>query len=276
MKREDRNTALIIIAVLIVCTISLVAIAGSLFNIFAPVVNGALEFVGWNVKLANVNYNFTVPKLAANTTTSTSTTTTTPTVTTTSSADSILYTTNRIIPANYSYNFPIPPKPRDDSDPATVGFEDAILQDAELAGYGKGKDVVALDMIIQIPKIHVNSPVVQGLGSKDLLHKGFWIYPSSKPIGQGEVIMLCHRRYFGPYDPRSCWNLDKLGKGDQIYLKAGKNKTLTYRVISTNVFDGGDETIYITSDSENYLKLVTCTPLYSSAQRLVVLAKLEE
>lgn len=269
MKKEDRNTAIIIIVVLVVCTVSLVAIGSSLWNIVSPGINAFFNFVGLNVRLATVDYNFQVPVGTGGGQSQSSTSSST-----TSSSGSSVPPPN-VVPANYSYNFPVPPL-TDNGSAAVSGLRDAILTDAQLAGYGTGTDTPTTELIVNIPKIKVTSPVLQGLGGDDLLDRGFWVYPSSKPIGQGELIILCHRRFFGPYDPRTCWNLDKLVPGDEVYLKGSADVTLTYKIIAVNELPGTDPTIYNASDTENYLKIVTCHPLYSDVNRLVVLAELQD
>lgn len=268
MKKEDRNTAIIILVVLVVCTVSLVAIGSSLWNIVSPAVNAVLNFVGINIRLATVDYNFSLatnqtPAVIASSTTSQAS------PTTTSSATPV------IPAASYNYNFPIPALGEvSGSEIAITGLEDAILTDAQLAGYGSGTDTPQTELILEIPKIQVTSPVFQGLGGDDLLKRGFWVYPTSSSPGKGELIVLCHRRYFGPYDPRSCWNLDKITPGDEINLRGSLNTQVKYRVIAVNVFPAADPNIYRASDTDNYLRIVTCTPLYSNANRLVVLAEM--
>lgn len=177
----------------------------------------------------------------------------------------------------YNYNFVVPASnlPKEDVE-VLQSFPDAIVQDAVLAGYGQGEDAnTQVNLQIRIPKIGVNSPVVQGLGADNLLEQGFWVHPGSFELGEGEVTMLCHRRFFGPYDPRSCWFLDEISKGDEILLDF-YDTTLQYKVVGVNVFDGEDPLIYTFNEEKDYIKIVTCTPLYSNEQRLVVLAERAE
>lgn len=275
MKKEDRNTAIIVIIVLVVCTISLVAIGSTLWNIVSPAVNAALSFVGLNVRLVTVDYNFQFPRKQVAISSASSLN---PQSSSESSTTASFGTPEvRVVPANYTYNFDVPKAAGNAPIDATgIGLRDAILTDAQLAGYGSGTDTPQTQLLINIPKIKVNSPVFQGLGGDDLLDRGFWVYPTSKPIGQGELILLCHRRYFGPYDPRSCWNLDKMAAGDEIFIKGSNNQDVKFQVIGVNEFAGNSANIYTISDTEKYLKIVTCHPLYSDQNRLVVLAKMVE
>jgi LPXTG-site transpeptidase (sortase) family protein len=175
-----------------------------------------------------------------------------------------------------NYNFAIPAAREN---PITksefIGFSDAILDDALLAEFGNSggdNEIAQPDLRIRIPKISIDSPVYQGLGADHLLKLGFWIYPGSYGLGEGEVVMLCHRRYWGPYHPHSCWFLDKVAVGDEIFMNYN-GQDLTYRIAGVNVFDAQDPLIYTISEKGDYIKIVTCTPLYSNKQRLVVLAE---
>lgn len=302
MSKQDRNTAFTIIIVLVVCTLSLVVVGASLWRIIGPGLEAALVFVGLKVKVSTSNYNFVVPardEVAQNNPSpapqpqpapqptpapNPQPNPVPPPVSAGSDEDlSYVYPTLdpyaepnpfKIVPANYSYNFPVPPRQETGEDSSLGIFQDAILTDAQLAGYGQGQGVNS-DLFFEVPKIGIKSPVWQGLGSEALLKKGFWVYPGSHPLGQGEMVLLCHRRYFGPYDPRTCWNLDKIVVGDSMAIRKGQ-QTLNYTVISTAVVDPESAAVYTISDTENFLKIVTCTPLYSNAKRLVVVAKLVE
>lgn len=278
MNKQDRNTAIVVIIVLIVCAISIYALASGVWALIGPGVTRGLDALGYTIKIQTLDYNFAIPDggetvvVTDNTPINPEPVVNNPEPVATDTEVAPTQNDYRVIPANYSYNFAVP-KVAAPTDDYLSGFQDSILSDAQLAGYGSGSDVPQTNLNLLIPKININSPVIQGLGGDDLLEKGFWVHPISKPIGQGEMVVLCHRRYFGPYDPRSCWYLDKLERGDEIYLK-GNSEQLTYKVIGVNIFDEGDPQIYQTSDTENYLRIVTCTPLYSNTQRLVVLAEL--
>ena len=285
MNKDDQNTFIMIGTILVVSLVTFIAIFNIIWGIIAQPLNDALGSIGYFLRTQNIDYNFQVPTAQSNTNNTqkidTSNVNQEPQdeftenpieleeeIDIINTSETTAVDSNRVV----DYNFVVP---KENINNAAINFEsypDAIINDAVLAGYGSGNDTPQVNLQIIIPKIGVNSPVLQGLGADDLLEKGFWIYPGSNTLGEGEVVMLCHRRYFGPYDPRSCWFLDKLAKGDEIVMRY-TDTSLRYEVVGVNVFDGDDPLIYSISDSEDYIKIVTCTPLYSNAQRLVVLAK---
>lgn len=285
LTKEQQNTFIMITTILIVSLITFIAIFNIIWGIVAQPLNDALGSVSYFLRTQNVDYNFEVPA-SSNTQVQiiqedTKVSDLNNTATTvqqqpennqnvTPISDEEVKSEQPNIEVNY--NFAVPPV---NTNNAAINFEsypDAILTDAMLAGYGSGSGTPQVNLQIIIPKIGVNSPVLQGLGADDLLERGFWTYPGSYTLGEGEVVMLCHRRYFGPYDPRSCWFLDKVAKGDEIIMKYA-DVSLKYEIVGVNVFDANDPLIYSISDTDDYIKIVTCTPLYSNTQRLVVLAK---
>lgn len=289
MSKEQQNTTIMIATILIVSLITFIAIFNIIWGIVAQPINDAVGSISYFLRTQNIDYNFEIPqgdnpviKNEESTTNETPQNQTPiaqePSTSTDSNSNEQPQETNQdneIKPEELKavdYNFAIPAI---NTNNATINFEsypDAILTDAMLAGYGSGSDTPQVNLQIVIPKIGVNSPVMQGLGADDLLERGFWIYPGSYTLGKGEVVMLCHRRYFGPYDPRSCWFLDKVAKGDEIVMKYA-DVSLRYEIVGVNVFEANDPLIYSISDSDDYIKIVTCTPLYSNTHRLVVLAK---
>lgn len=61
MKAQDRNTAITILVVLVVCTISLIAIGSFLWNLIAPGVAEFGQVLGAKVSTINNDSNFAVP-----------------------------------------------------------------------------------------------------------------------------------------------------------------------------------------------------------------------
>ncbi|MBN1915987.1 sortase [Candidatus Dojkabacteria bacterium] len=126
-----------------------------------------------------------------------------------------------------------------------------------------------------IPKINVRANVFGGSDGDSLMDQGFWMYPSSSTPGNGETIVLCHRRYFQQDDPRSCWNINLLEKGDLIQVNDPSGKPIRYSVRSVTIKNPNDVNIYETS-KRNFIKIISCS-LQSgvpggSDNRIVVIA----
>ncbi len=111
---------------------------------------------------------------------------------------------------------------------------------------------------IVIPKIGVKGNVLGGADGDALMDQGFWMYPSSATPGNGETILMCHRRFFGSKDQRSCWNLDQLQKGDLIQIIDPNGMPIRYEVQTITVKSPDDVNVYETS-RENFLKLISCS-----------------
>jgi len=131
---------------------------------------------------------------------------------------------------------------------------------------------------IKIPRIGVDSPVLQGFNVYDLLKQGWWLYPASYTNGPGEKIFYCHRRYFGRFDPRTCWNLNQVILDDLIYLYNSDGQIFTYKVISTSIVRG-DVLNTMRPSTKEYVKIITCGTENGAPggndYRVVVLAELQ-
>ncbi len=125
---------------------------------------------------------------------------------------------------------------------------------------------------ILIRKIRVDEYVVEGVSLSRLAY-GPGHYPDSADVGaNGSTAIAGHRTGWGsPFI-----DLDKLDRGDEIVLLTAKG-TYTYRVTSSRVVTpndgwviGGDPN----STAAKKLTLTTCTPKYTSKNRLIVWADL--
>ncbi|MSO79982.1 MAG: class E sortase [Acidimicrobiia bacterium] len=125
---------------------------------------------------------------------------------------------------------------------------------------------------IRIPRIAVDSIVVQGVSREDL-RKGPGHYPDSPLPGQeGNAAIAGHRTTYGaPFG-----NLDQLENGDRIFTRTAQGN-FTYTVYDTIVVQPTElEVLNRDRFRPATLTLTTCNPKYSAAQRLVVKAVLQE
>jgi sortase A len=89
--------------------------------------------------------------------------------------------------------------------------------------------------------------------------------------GQGKNVALAAHRYrFRPPSTETFYLLDKLEQGDEIVVWS-KGTRYQYRVDSlTEVMP--DDVSVVEDHGREELTLVTCTPLFSTARRLIVTA----
>lgn len=122
--------------------------------------------------------------------------------------------------------------------------------------------------IIKIPAITLEKVVVQGVGEADL-REGPGHYPETPLPGQaGNVAIAGHRTTYGaPF-----FRLNELVSGDPILITT-RQGSFRYVVQKSLVVDPSDGAV-VEPTPGNHLTLTTCTPRYSAAQRLVVVAYL--
>lgn len=122
-----------------------------------------------------------------------------------------------------------------------------------------------------IPKIGVDIAVVDGADEQALL-RGAWRIPgtSDSPMA-GNMVVSAHRFRYRPPASETFYLLDKLKPGDLVILY-WKNEEYDYRVSATREVNPDAVEILNGSDTPQ-LTLFTCTPLFSTARRLVVTAE---
>jgi len=124
--------------------------------------------------------------------------------------------------------------------------------------------------VLVIPKMGVNATINEG-ATADTLWKGIWRMPqTSTPDEGGNTVISAHRYLYRPPDPRTFFLLDKLVPGDMFYIY-WKGQRYDYKVSETKIVDPSEISIlYNTANSQ--VTLFSCTPLFTSDQRLVVIA----
>lgn len=128
-------------------------------------------------------------------------------------------------------------------------------------------------------KIIINSIDVEGLvyegADSHTMNKGFWHFPpSSFPAQKGNMVVIGHRYAKLPPNKDTFFNLDKVKVGDKIEVIQNNNQ-FTYIVTETKVVEKND--ISVLQDYSDYrITLITCSPLWTSKQRLVIVGKLDK
>ncbi len=123
---------------------------------------------------------------------------------------------------------------------------------------------------LRIPRIDAHFVVVQGTGSSSLHRGPGHYYGTALPGEDGTVGIAGHRTTYGaPFR-----HLDALRRGDPITMTMPYGR-FVYRVEGTRIVKPQDVST-LRAIGRQRLVLTACHPLYSAAQRLVVIARLEQ
>lgn len=160
-----------------------------------------------------------------------------------------------------------------------LGADEILIDDISIEEYlGEISEInpilEQLDTKLYIDSINVEGNIFQGPDSKTM-DKGFWHFPASVyPGQQGNAVIISHRYLHIPPAKDTFYNLDKVRKGDSILIEQEDN-TYTYIVSEVKVVEKND--VSVLQDSSDYqITLITCTPLWTSKQRLAVIGKLDK
>lgn len=160
---------------------------------------------------------------------------------------------------------------------ATTDLEDENSAEEEIKSNSDSATVVVESMGVNtlvIPRLNVRTSVIEGIDGEKAIHEGAWLYPNSYE-GEGEKILLGHRRFWGADDPRSFWNLDQLKTGDTIRYSDAMGNVYNYAVKSVAVRNAGDLST-LKPSKENIIKVISCSTADGSAgsseKRIVVIA----
>lgn len=165
--------------------------------------------------------------------------------------------------------------------PPVDTFRQEVYAEGSIEESVRTKDIILdtkileeIDATLFIDSISIEGKIYQGESSKTI-DVGFWHFPLSKFPGQkGNAVIIGHRFQYLPPAKNTFFNLDKIAVGDEIVIKH-KEGDWKYVVTETKVVDDND--LSVVRDSDDYrLTLITCTPLWTSEQRFVVIAKLDK
>lgn len=151
---------------------------------------------------------------------------------------------------------------------------DGLVYASNLATPDQNRNLkpVPKENTLVIPRLRLNKRVHEGADAATLA-RGLWRRPhTSMPDRGGNTVIAGHR--FTYSSPAIFYHLDKLKVGDKIALFWDKTE-YNYEVQSIRIVDPGDVEVERPTD-EPTLTLYTCTPLWTSRQRLVVQARLLE
>ncbi len=123
-----------------------------------------------------------------------------------------------------------------------------------------------------IPKIGVEIPIVLGQ-DESALEEGAWLLPEgSFPDLGGNTILAAHRFKYRPPHKETFYLLDKVEIDDTFFIYFEGVK-YNYKVKEVKIVD--PEAVEILAPSqEAIVTLITCYPLFSDKQRLIVVGEL--
>ncbi len=164
--------------------------------------------------------------------------------------------------------------------PAIESFSSEVLAMQSIEEY-IGEDFVLEQKILEeqnasltIDPVKISGNISEGVTS-EAMEEGFWHFPtSSLPGKKGNVVIIGHRFKYIPPATNTFFNLDKVNVGDQIKINVGEE---TYTYVVTHISTAEPNDISVIQQTDDYrLTLITCTPLWTSKERLVITAKLDK
>ena len=124
-----------------------------------------------------------------------------------------------------------------------------------------------------IDKIGVEMPISATADSAEGLEVGAWLIPNtSTPDRSSNTAIAGHRFKNLPPSSNTLYLLDKLENGDEIVVY-WNNKKYTYQMSNSEIVLPDDLSV-LNATSSSRLTLITCTPVFSTAKRLIVTADL--
>lgn len=120
---------------------------------------------------------------------------------------------------------------------------------------------------LKIEKIGVSMPIVEG--SVSALERGAWRLPLSATPGHiGNTIISAHRYKYLPPSSKTFYLLDKLKVGDTFTI-TWEGKTYRYG-IDTREIRAANDLDMLKDTFDRRVTLITCNPLFSTKERLIV------
>lgn len=126
---------------------------------------------------------------------------------------------------------------------------------------------------VLIPSIGIDMQIFDGPTEKTLDRGGIWHIPNtSNPAQGGNTVLSGHRWQYLPPSNSTLYLLDKVKIGEPVIVY-WQGKEYDYRISGREVVDPNRVGILDNTPSPR-LTIFTCTPLYSTKQRLVLYGEL--
>lgn len=167
--------------------------------------------------------------------------------------------------ATNSATFTLPGKPKISSPaPGLAGATGAIGE----TGFQPAISAASTNPVLRIERLGIVMPIVEGEG-ESALYRGAWRSPWGSEPGQGgKTVLFGHRWLHLPPNPNTMFRLDELQVGETIEVD-WQGKTYTYIVQESLIVDPADISVLNQTNGQT-LTLITCTPKFTTQQRLVI------
>lgn len=125
-----------------------------------------------------------------------------------------------------------------------------------------------------MPQIGISMPLFESESVNTLL-KGGWMFPgTSTPDKGGNTVVFGHRFRYLPPISNTFYALDKI-KMDDVFSVTWKRIVYNYKVSEIKIIEPTDFSV-LNQTGKKEITLITCAPLFSTKQRLVVVGSLIE
>lgn len=148
---------------------------------------------------------------------------------------------------------------------------DQVTSVAPAASRGSRPAPAPLAKRLVIPKIGVNVEIVFGKNQDEALNRGIWHIPGTSTPEKGSNTVLSGHRFRFLSGPRTLYLLDKVTKGDPIIIY-WNGQEYDYVVTGSKIVKPNQVEILDPTD-EPRLTIFTCSPLFTTKERLVLFAK---
>ncbi|MFA5633592.1 MAG: sortase [Candidatus Dojkabacteria bacterium] len=131
-----------------------------------------------------------------------------------------------------------------------------------------------IDTVLKIERLNIEGRILQGESSLRM-DEGFWHFPISPFPGQkGNVVVIGHRFMELPPSKNTFFNLDQTRVGERIVITDDYGE---YTYIVTDIIENEPNDMSAIKESNDFrLTLITCTPLWTSEKRLLIIGKLDK
>ena len=122
-----------------------------------------------------------------------------------------------------------------------------------------------------IPKIGVDIEILSSDNEAWALNLGAWHMDRTGTPDSGNMVISAHRFRYRPPSQKTFYLLDKVVIGDNFIIYWHEQE-YDYVVTDTKIV-ASDDTSILNQTDENQVTLFTCTPLFSTEKRLVVIGQ---